>query len=58
MNIGDTYRHKYLVLNCEILDFTKKGYKVKEYERYGKKSKISYYYFIDFHPINGYWIKI
>ena len=54
MNIGDTYRHKYLVLNCEILDFTKKGYKVKEYERYGKKSKISYYYFIDFHPIKGY----
>ena len=53
-----THKHKHMPnMTCEIVDTTSKGYKIRVKEG-RKKSKIQYYYFVDFSEDKGVWEKI
>lgn len=58
--LNETYQHKHLKhLYCEIIDFTKKGYKVTEYDFSGPtpKTNTRFYEKIWFDNDKGVWTK-
>jgi len=61
IDIGDKFKHKHLDgYSAEILDFTNKGYKVKQTEPRGKKliTKTTFFPKVDFDVNKGVWTPI
>ena len=60
---GKKFKHKYLsYLTCEIVERTRKGYKVLETQTFSgrkkPKTKTAYYFNVDFDKQRGVWEEI